>query len=255
MSFTNRNFLFFAWSNAVSATGYNDMSSSTPSPSARDSADPMNPYYSRARFLTSAAALDQLPPARGAAEAAFAGRSNAGKSSAINVICNQKALARTSKTPGRTRLINFFALDGHRRLVDLPGYGFAQVAQPIRTQWQGLLSDYIERRQCLRGIVLMMDIRHPLRDLDRQMIAWCLARHIRIHILLTKADKLKRGPARQVLTQVRNALGTDGEISVQLFSALKRDGIEVAQAVLDDWLETPGDAERGSGQGLLSHRL
>lgn len=199
----------------------------------------MNPYYSRARFLTSAAAVGQLPPSSEAIEVAFAGRSNTGKSSAINVICNQKGLARTSKTPGRTRLINFFSLDERRRLVDLPGYGFARVAQPIRTQWQGLLTDYIERRPCLRGIVLMMDIRHPLRDLDLQMIEWCHARNIAVHILLTKADKLKRGPAKQVLMQVRGALGGHEGISVQLFSALKRDGVDTVHEVLDQWLETP----------------
>jgi GTP-binding protein len=209
-------------------------------PSARSGiTDPMNPYYSRARFLTSAAALHQLPPAAGVIEVAFAGRSNAGKSSAINVICNQASLARTSKTPGRTRLINFFSLDERRRLVDLPGYGFAKVARPVRVQWQGLLTDYIEQRENLRGIVLMMDIRHPLRDLDVQMIEWCRVHGLALHILLTKADKLKRGPAKQVLMQVRNAVGRDGGVSTQLFSALKREGIDAVHEVLDDWLETP----------------
>ena len=199
----------------------------------------MNPYYYRARFLTSAASLNQIPPAAGACEAAFAGRSNAGKSSAINVICNQKSLARISKTPGRTRLINFFELDEHRRLVDLPGYGFARVAQPIRAQWQGLLADYIEQRECLAGIVLMMDVRHPMKDLDVQMIDWCRHLGLAVHILLTKSDKLKRGPASQQLLRVRKALGADERLSVQLFSALKHDGVDEIHDVLDGWLETP----------------
>ena len=206
----------------------------------------MNPYYSRARFLTSAAATGQLPSARGVTEVAFAGRSNAGKSSAINIICNQRNLARTSKTPGRTRLINFFALDDQRRLVDLPGYGFAKVAQPIRAQWQGLLTDYVEHRECLRGIVLMMDIRHPLRDLDLQMIEWCRTRGLAIHILLTKADKLRRGPARQVLMQVSRELDAYEQVTAQLFSALKREGVDEVHGVLDLWLETPrADAAPG----------
>lgn len=196
----------------------------------------MNPYYHRARFLLSAGAMSQLPPGEDAHEVAFAGRSNAGKSSALNLICNQKALARTSKTPGRTQLINYFALDDRRRLVDLPGYGFAKVASPIRSQWQGLLSDYVEQRSCLRGIVLMMDVRHPLKDLDLQMIDWCRAIGLPIHILLTKADKLKRGPAMQTMMRVRKTLADDPDISVQLFSALKRQGVDGAHATLDHWL-------------------
>lgn len=199
----------------------------------------MNPFYHRARFLKSAAALDQLPPNEDAREVAFAGRSNAGKSSALNVICNQKSLARTSKTPGRTQLINLFELDPGRRLVDLPGYGFARVTLPIRVQWQGLLTQYVETRECLRGIVLMMDSRHPLKDLDLQMIEWCRSLELPVHILLTKADKLKHGPAKQTLFRVQKALAGDPGISTQLFSALKREGIDTAHEVLDRWLDVP----------------
>lgn len=207
----------------------------------------MNPFYHRARFLESAAAIKQLPPAEDAHEVAFAGRSNAGKSSALNLICNRKSLARTSKTPGRTQLINFFALDEHRRLVDLPGYGFAKVASPIRTQWQGLLSRYVEQRACLRGIILMMDIRHPMKDLDRQMIDWCRSIDLPVHVLLTKADKLRRGPAKQVLMQVRKEVAADPDISCQLFSALKRQGVDEAHAVLDRWLDvSPAEATQST---------
>ena len=205
----------------------------------------MNPYYQRARFLLSAARLSQLPPHEDAREVAFAGRSNSGKSSALNAICSRRALARTSKTPGRTQLINVFALDDHRRLVDLPGYGYAKVAQPIRIQWQGVLTDYIEKRDCLSGIVLMMDIRHPLKELDQQMLDWCHALGLPVHILLTKADKLNRGPATQVMFGVRRALADYDRVSVQLFSALKREGIDECHAQLDAWL---GLAEAAADQ-------
>ena len=197
----------------------------------------MNPYYQRAEFLLSAARLSQLPPYEDAREVAFAGRSNSGKSSALNAICNRRALARTSKTPGRTQLINVFALDDQRRLVDLPGYGFAKVALPIKAQWQGVLTDYIEKRECLAGIVLMMDIRHPMKDLDMQMLDWCQALELPVHILLTKADKLKRGPASKVLFKVRRALAEYDAVTVQLFSALKRQGIDACHDQLDAWLD------------------
>lgn len=195
----------------------------------------MNPLYHRVRFLTSAAELSQAPADAGM-EVAFAGRSNAGKSSAINVLCQQKSLARTSKTPGRTQLLNFFAVDEQRRLVDLPGYGYAKVAESVKKQWQGTLADYLERRRCLRGLLLMVDIRHPLKPFDRQMLAW--GRHIGlpIHMLLTKADKLKKGAAANTLLQVRSELQTQNETAtVQLFSALKRQGVDQAHSVLDAW--------------------
>ena len=195
--------------------------------------------YPDATFIKSANALEQFVPDRGA-EVAVAGRSNAGKSSALNVITRQRALARTSKTPGRTQLLNFFVLDGQRRIVDLPGYGYARVAEGIKRDWQGTLADYLERRECLRGLILMMDIRHPLKDYDRQMLDW--ARHISlpVHILLTKCDKLKKGPASSTLLKVRSELcRLDPGFSVQTFSALKRLGVEVAHARLDSWFELP----------------
>jgi GTP-binding protein len=197
----------------------------------------VNPYYHQARFLTSAAGLSQSPPDEGI-EVAFAGRSNAGKSSAINVLCQQRNLARTSKTPGRTRLLNFFFLDEHRRLVDLPGYGYARVAEQVKRQWQGKLADYLERRQCLRGIVLLMDIRHPLKPFDRQMLDWSQEIGLPVHILLTKADKLKRGAAAKSLQQVREALAPmGGSITCQPFSALKHQGIDEAHKTLDRWFD------------------
>jgi len=195
-----------------------------------------NPFYRQARFLTSAAKLSQCPPDEGF-EVAFAGRSNAGKSSAINAICDHRGLTKVSKTPGRTQLINFFELDEHRRLVDLPGYGFAKVSVKIKREWQRNLAEYLERRQCLRGLILLMDVRHPLKEFDLQMLEWAAHVGLPVHVLLTKADKLKRGAASSTLLKVRKALEEmEGEFSVQLFSALKRTGIDEVHGVLDGWL-------------------
>ncbi|OOG22957.1 YihA family ribosome biogenesis GTP-binding protein [Thioalkalivibrio denitrificans] len=196
----------------------------------------MNPLYRQARFLTSAARIKGLPPDEGR-EVAFAGRSNAGKSSAINVLCDQRSLARTSKTPGRTQMINFFSLDGQRRLVDLPGYGYARVPVAMRDAWRRLMSRYLSERQSLVGLVVVMDIRHPLTGQDREMLGWAAARGLPVHVLLTKADKLRRGPAMDTARQVAAALGEAGiEATVQPFSALRREGVEDAHGVLDDWL-------------------
>lgn len=193
--------------------------------------------YRQARFLISAAKLDQTPADSGY-EVAFAGRSNAGKSSAINVLCDQKTLARTSKTPGRTQLLNFFALDNQRRLVDLPGYGYAKVSVSIKQDWQGSLAQYLEQRKCLRGLILMMDVRHPLKPYDRQMLDWASHIKLPVHVLLTKADKLKRGPATNSLLKVKKELAEmDGTFSAQLFSSLKRQGIAEAHQVLNRWFE------------------
>lgn len=195
----------------------------------------MNPLYRQAVFLTSAAKLSQTPPDQGF-EVAFAGRSNAGKSSAINVLCDQKTLARTSKTPGRTQLLNFFAIDPQRRIVDLPGYGYAKVAEGIKREWQGALADYLERRECLRGLMLMMDIRHPLKDFDVQMLNWAAHISLPVHVLLTKADKLKKGPAASTLLKVRAELQRLGpDLSAQTFSSLNKTGIDEAHARLDAW--------------------
>jgi GTP-binding protein len=195
----------------------------------------MNPFYHQARFLISAAKLSQSPPDEGI-EVAFAGRSNAGKSSAINTLCQQKSLARTSKTPGRTQLLNFFSLDEQRRLVDLPGYGYAKVAERIKNQWQAELAAYLEQRKSLRGVILLMDVRHPLKEFDLQMLEWGCQIGLPIHILLTKSDKLKRGAASSALLKVKKAVKPmNGEISAQLFSSLKREGVDQAHARLDRW--------------------
>ena len=202
-------------------------------------------YYRRARFLVSAARLDQAPPDVGL-EVAFAGRSNAGKSSAINTLCGQRGLARTSKTPGRTQLLNFFALDDDRRLVDLPGYGYAAVAASIRAEWQGAVAPYIERRRSLKGVIVLTDIRHPLRELDLQLVDWASHLGRPVHVLLTKADKLGRGKATATLLAARKTLGSYPQApTAQLFSALAGQGVEVLAGVLDGWLgraNSPPDA-------------
>ena len=197
----------------------------------------MNSTYFQASFITSAAKLSQSPEDTGY-EIAFAGRSNAGKSSAINTLCQQTALARTSRTPGRTQLLNFFRVDDQRRLVDLPGYGYAAVAQDIKADWQGALADYLEKRECLRGVILMMDSRHPLKDYDIQMLEWANHIEIPVHVLLTKVDKLNRKEQAISLERVDAALKEFSlEFSVQLFSSLKRWGVDEAHEKLDQWFE------------------
>ena len=192
--------------------------------------------YRQLSFEFGAHDLKQLPPDSGI-EVAFAGRSNAGKSSALNAIADQKALARTSKAPGRTQQINYFPLDDERRVVDLPGYGYAKVPEALRRHWQQTLGRFLETRRALRGMVLVMDVRHPLKDYDLQMLDWCHARGMPVHCLLTKADKLKRGPAQAMLQAVRKDLADDygDAVTVQLFSAPKKQGVEEARAVLDRW--------------------
>lgn len=195
--------------------------------------------YRNASFILSAAKLNQLPSDEGY-EVAFAGRSNAGKSSALNLITQIHGLAKTSKTPGRTRLINLFGLDESRRLVDLPGYGYAKVSHEMRDQWQATLARYLETRECLRGLILLMDIRHPLKELDQMMLRWAYTAGLPAHILLTKADKLSRSASLQVLQKVRHAVkegGLQEGISVQLFSVPNKAGLEEAYAVLDRWFE------------------
>jgi GTP-binding protein len=197
----------------------------------------VNSIYFQASFITSAAKLSQSPEDSGY-EIAFAGRSNAGKSSAINTLCQQTALARTSRSPGRTQLLNFFRIDDQRRLVDLPGYGYAAVAQDIKADWQGALADYLEKRECLRGVILMMDSRHPLKDYDIQMLEWANHIEIPVHVLLTKVDKLNRKEQAISLERVDAALKEFSlEFSVQLFSSLKRWGVDEAHEKLDQWFE------------------
>ncbi len=197
----------------------------------------MKNRYRQASFLKSARLPRDYPPDQGV-EVAFAGRSNAGKSTALNRLADQKSLARTSKTPGRTQLINFFAVDEARRLVDLPGYGYAKVALAIKRSWQQEMAAYLEQRVSLAGLVLVMDVRHPLTDYDQEMLGWCAHRALPVHVLLTKADKLKRGPAEATRLQVRRALEElHSGATVQLFSALKRTGLDTALAQLDKWFD------------------
>ena len=197
--------------------------------------------YPTASFLISAPTLALCPDDTGA-EVAFAGRSNAGKSSAINALTQQNALARTSRTPGRTQLINFFSVmnDASRRLVDLPGYGYAKVPEAVKLEWQKHLAEYLRNRYSLRGLVLLMDVRHPLTEFDQMMLDYADQRGMPVHILLTKADKLKKGPASAALQKVRSRL-KDWEdlVSVQLFSSLKRDGVDTLSQKLNHWLYTP----------------
>ena len=197
--------------------------------------------YPTASFMISAPTLATCPDDTGA-EVAFAGRSNAGKSSAINALTQQKALARTSRTPGRTQLINFFSVmnDDSRRLVDLPGYGYAKVPEAVKLEWQQHLSDYLRGRFSLRGLVLLMDVRHPLTEFDQMMLSYADKRNMPVHILLTKSDKLKKGPASATLQKVRSRLKEwEDLVSVQLFSSLKRDGVDTLSQKLDQWLHTP----------------
>lgn len=196
----------------------------------------VNPY-SKAVFLKSAAKVNQLPDDTGY-EVAFAGRSNAGKSSALNCLTAIKSLARTSKTPGRTQLINLFSIDEQRRLVDLPGYGYAQVALQVKLEWQKNLAHYLEVRESLKGLILLMDVRHPLKDLDQMMIDWALNRELPVHILLTKSDKLSRSEVKNCVLKVRKHYELAAHlISVQSFSSLKKDGIDVLISLLNQWFE------------------
>jgi GTP-binding protein len=190
--------------------------------------------FKTARFVTSAATLSQCPADEGA-EIAFCGRSNAGKSSAINALADQRGLARTSKTPGRTQLINFFTLDDDTKLVDLPGYGYAKVPISVKEHWHRHLDEYLRDRKSLRGLVLLMDIRHPLKEFDQMMIEWSIDSGLPLHILLTKADKLKRGGQQNGLLSLRKHL--PNEITVQVFSATKKLGIKELEKSLTNWLE------------------
>lgn len=195
--------------------------------------------FSKAQFTQSAPSIRQCPPEIGF-EVAFAGRSNAGKSSAINTLTNNHRLARTSKTPGRTQLINFFELSPTQRLVDLPGYGYAKVSRDLKEQWQRDLSEYLQKRQSLQGLILLMDIRHPLQEFDTTMLRWTQRSQMPVHILLTKADKLSRSQAKASLFKVQKELKTLGfdnnNISLQCFSSLNSMGVDELKAKLNEWL-------------------
>lgn len=195
----------------------------------------MSQLYRQAHYTISATTLSELPEDN-SIEVAFAGRSNAGKSSAINTITGIRALARISKTPGRTQMINFFNLDENKALVDLPGYGYAKVPEKMKIRWQQTLGQYLETRKSLRGLMVMMDIRHPLKDFDIQMIEWAEHANLPVHILLTKADKLKRGAAMASLHKVIAELEKlNSTATVQLFSSLKNTGKDEAIKKLDSW--------------------
>ncbi|MBK0004054.1 ribosome biogenesis GTP-binding protein YihA/YsxC [Erwinia sp. S38] len=191
--------------------------------------------YHVTHFVTSAPDIRHLPADTGI-EVAFAGRSNAGKSSALNTLTNQKGLARTSKTPGRTQLINLFQVAEGYRLVDLPGYGYAEVPEEMKLKWQRSLAEYLQKRQCLKGLVVLMDIRHPLKDLDRQMVMWAVQSGIEVLILLTKADKLASGARKAQLNAVREeAKSFLGTVDVEVFSSLKKIGVDKLSQKLDSW--------------------
>ena len=197
-----------------------------------------NLLFNKAEFLLSAPSIKQAPDDTGK-EVAFAGRSNAGKSSAINTLTNNKKLARTSKTPGRTRLLNFFSLSEDCRLVDLPGYGFAKVPKAIKQAWDRNLAVYLQERQSLKGLVMLMDIRHPLQPYDWQMVRWASASSMPIHLLLTKSDKLKTGPAKSTLLKVKQELAKESlvdNLSLQTFSSLKKEGLSELNERLGVWL-------------------
>lgn len=192
-----------------------------------------------ASFHITVASIRDLP-GDSLAEVAFAGRSNAGKSSAINTLCNHKRLAFVSKMPGRTQHLNFFRVEEGRFLVDLPGYGFARAPKDQKHSWQSLIGGYLANRPPLAGLVLIMDCRHPLTELDRSLLDWFKPAGKPVHVLLSKSDKLSRGPAMLVLRKVGEELAALGlNASVQLFSSLKKEGAEEAEGILRAWLGVP----------------
>ncbi|MCW0462572.1 putative GTP-binding protein EngB [Xanthomonas sacchari] len=197
----------------------------------------MSLILERAHYLLSAHNARQLPD-DGGWEVAFAGRSNAGKSSALNALTRQNALARVSKTPGRTQQLVFFQVQPERYLVDLPGYGYAKVPQELQAHWQKFIDTYFRTREALRGLVVVMDIRHPLKDYDRQMLGYAAQRGLPAHALLTKADKLGRGQQAQVLQQVRKELASafGDTVSVQAFSGESRQGVDELRGIVGGWL-------------------
>ena len=198
----------------------------------------MSNPFARAKYALSAHNFRQLPPDAGA-EVAFAGRSNAGKSSCLNALVQQNALARVSKTPGRTQQLVFFDVAPQKHLVDLPGYGYAKVPQDLQAHWQAFLDGYFGSRDALRGLVVVMDIRHPLKDYDRQMLGYAVGRGLPAHALLTKADKLSRGAQGNAVLAVRKELSSafGDTVSVQAFSGESKQGVDEARAVVGGWLE------------------
>lgn len=197
----------------------------------------MSSHYQKAYFLLSVADVKQLPPDEGI-EVAIVGRSNAGKSSVLNKMTQIKGLARVSQTPGRTQLINIFILDEKRRIADLPGYGFAKAPLAAKKQWQKTVDMYLSTRKSLKGLILVMDIRHPLKDLDWQLLEYCEHYALPVHILLNKADKLSKGAALKTSEKVKAALTPLGHsVSFQIFSALRGTGLDELRSLLDRWYD------------------
>ncbi|MCG7496750.1 ribosome biogenesis GTP-binding protein YihA/YsxC [Vibrio sp. Of7-15] len=192
-------------------------------------------HYQNTHFITSAPDIRHMPADEGI-EVAFAGRSNAGKSSALNRLTNQRSLAKTSKTPGRTQLINLFQVDENCHIVDLPGYGFAQVPVEMKLKWQKSLGEYLQKRESLKGLVVLMDIRHPMKDLDQQLIYWAVDSGLPVQVLLTKADKLKSGARKAQLLKIREeSKSFGGDVQVDVFSSLKGMGVDQLRRKLDSW--------------------
>ena len=215
-------------------------------------------HYQNTHFITSAPDIRHLPEDEGI-EVAFAGRSNAGKSSSLNRLTNQKSLAKTSKTPGRTQLINLFKVTEGCHIVDLPGYGFAQVPLEMKKKWQKSLGEYLQKRQCLKGLVVLMDIRHPMKDLDQQLIFWAVDSGIPVQVLLTKADKLKSGARKAQVLKIKNdAVGFGGDVSVAAFSSLKGIGVDALRNKLDQWfaptLTEQPERNEGAQDEIESHQ-
>ena len=196
----------------------------------------MQNSYRKAKFLLSCPSLKGCPDDNGY-EVIFAGRSNAGKSSAINTLTEQKKLAKVSRTPGRTQHLVFFELDEQRRLVDLPGYGYAKVPDAVKQKWNQNMSEYFDNRNCLKGAILVMDCRHPLKPFDEMMLQWCINNDVNTNILLTKSDKLKKGAASSTKLAVKNAVKDIPNINVQLFSSLKKEGVSELCKYLDKIFE------------------
>lgn len=208
----------------------------------------INNPFRIARYLMGAAKLDQLPPDEGV-EVALAGRSNAGKSTALNAIADQKSLAKTSKTPGRTQLINLFMIDESNRLTDLPGYGFAKVSKDQKAQWQKTLSRYLQERKCLKALVIFMDIRHPLKETDKQMVQWAVSATIPVHVVLSKADKLKSGARKAALLSVNKRLiRISDNITSQVFSATNKIGLDDLINTLSSWYEFEQSPKHSTAQ-------